>query len=43
MVWYHDEAALAERMRLAAFFELDSLCLGDLSQARPAALAGLGE
>ena len=43
VVWYHDGAAMAERMRLAAFFGLDSLCLGDLRQARPAALAGLGK
>ena len=31
VVWFHDEQAVAARVRLCAFFGVDSVCLSNLS------------
>lgn len=41
VVWYLEEAAAAERARMAAFFGVNQVCLSDLTSVSPSLMAGL--
>ena len=42
VVWYLDQAAVTERVRMAGFFGVDQVCLSDVSSVSEQVLAGLG-